>query len=109
MCRDMIEKPKEEEIISNYSILGRVIMPPEIFDILEKTPKGAGNELQLTDAMKALAQRDGVIAVDYEGERYDMGNKFGILKANIEVGLKHPEIKDQLREYLKNINLTEEE
>ena len=109
MCIDMIEKPKEEEIISNYSILGRVIMPPEIFDILEKTPKGAGNELQLTDAMKALAQRDGVIAVDYEGERYDMGNKFGILKANIEVGLKHPEIKDRLREYLKNINLTEEE
>lgn len=105
MCRDMIEKPKPEEIMSNLSILGRVVMPPEIFDILESTPKGAGNELQLTDAMKVLAQRDGVIAVDYEGTRYDMGNKFGILQANIEVGLKHPEIKDQLIQYLKNLSI----
>ena len=103
-CYDMIEKPKKEEIMSNFSILGRVIMPPEIFDILENTEKGAGGELQLTDAMKTLAQKEGVIAVDYEGTRYDMGNKLGILKANIEVGLKHPEIKDGLREYLKNLD-----
>ena len=102
-CTDMIEKPKKEEIMGNFSILGRVVMPSEIFDILEHTPKGAGNELQLTDAMKTLAQRDGVIAVDYEGTRYDMGNKFGILQANIEVGLEHPEVKDELRAYLKNI------
>ena len=102
-CTDMIEKPKKEEIMSNFSILGRVVMPAEIFDILENTPKGAGNELQLTDAMRTLAKRDGVIAVDYEGTRYDMGNKFGILQANIEVGLKHPEVKDQLKEYLQNI------
>ena len=105
LCDNMIEKPKKEEIMGNFSILGRVVMPPEIFDILEHTPKGAGNELQLTDAMKELAQTKGVIAVDYEGTRYDMGNKFGILQANIEVGLKHPEIKDRLREYLKNIEL----
>ena len=102
LCRDMIEKPKKEEIMSNYSILGRVVLPPSIFEILEKTPKGAGNELQLTDAMKALAQSDGVIAVDYEGKRYDMGNKFGILQANIEVGLKHPETKEQLKEFIKD-------
>ncbi len=102
-CSDMIEKPKKEEIMSNFSILGRVVMPPEIFDILEKTPKGAGNELQLTDAMKTLAQQEGVIAVDYEGTRYDMGNKFGILQANIEVGLNHPEVKEQLRQYIKDI------
>lgn len=102
-CTDMIEKPKKEEIMSNFSILGRVVMPPEIFEILENTPLGAGNELQLTDAMKTLARTKGVIAVDYEGIRYDMGNKFGILQANIEVGLKHPEVKEQLKAYLKNI------
>jgi len=101
LCTDMIEKPKKEEIMGYFSILGRVVMPPEIFSILENTPKGAGNELQLTDAMKTLAQRDGVIAVDYIGTRYDMGNKFGILQANIEVGLSHPEVSEQLREFIK--------
>ena len=103
-CTDMIEKPKPEEIMSNFSILGRVIMPPEIFDILEKTPLGVGNELQLTDAMKTLARQQGVIAVDYDGTRYDMGNKFGILKANIEVGLKHPDTKDELKAFIKEIS-----
>lgn len=102
-CTDMIEKPKPEQIMSNYSILGRVVLPPEIFDILENTPLGAGNELQLTDAMKTLAQNQGVIAVDYEGKRYDMGNKFGILQANIEVGLKHPDTRDELKAYLKEL------
>lgn len=102
-CTDMIEKPSEDEIMSNYSILGRVVMPPEIFDILEETPLGAGNELQLTDAMKTLAQTKGVVAVDYEGTRYDMGNKFGILQANIEVGLKHPETQEELKAYIKKI------
>lgn len=103
LCTDMIEKPAKDEIMGYFSILGRVVMPPEIFEILERTPNGAGGELQLTDAMKELARRDGVIAVDYEGTRYDMGNKFGILQANIEVGLNHPEIKEQLKDYLKNI------
>lgn len=102
-CTDMIEKPSKDEIMSNFSILGRVVMPPEIFDILESTPLGAGNELQLTDAMRQLSKDKGVIAVDYEGTRYDMGNKFGILQANIEVGLEHPEVKDELKAYLKNI------
>ncbi|MCH5316718.1 MAG: UTP--glucose-1-phosphate uridylyltransferase [Eubacterium sp.] len=102
-CTDMIEKPKPEEIMGNYSILGRVVLPPEIFDILEETPLGAGNELQLTDAMKTLAQTSGVVAVDYVGKRYDMGNKFGILEANIEVGLKHPETKEELKEFIKKI------
>lgn len=102
-CMDMIEKPKPEEIMGNFSILGRTVLPPEIFDILEKTPAGAGNELQLTDAMKVLAQAEGMIAVDYEGKRYDMGNKFGILEANIEVGLNHPDTKDALKAYIKKI------
>ena len=103
LCTDMIEKPKKEEIMGYFSILGRVVMPPEIFDILEHTPKGAGNELQLTDAMKTLAQREGVIAVDYEGVRYDMGNKLGILQANIEVGLQHPEVGEGLKAYLQDL------
>ena len=105
-CTDMIEKPKPEEIMSNYSILGRVVMPPEIFDILENTPKGAGGELQLTDAMKTLAQTKGVIALDYEGIRYDMGNKMGIMKANCEVALKHPEISEDFKAYIKELAKT---
>lgn len=102
-CTDMIEKPKPEQIMGNFSILGRVVLPPEIFEILEKTPLGTDNELQLTDAMKTLAQTQGVVAVEYEGVRYDMGNKFGILEANIEVGLHHPDTKDELKAYIKKI------
>ncbi len=100
---DMIEKPTLETKFSNYSILGRCVLDSEIFDILEKTPLGAGNELQLTDAMREIARTKGMIGVDFSGTRYDMGNKFGILKANIEVGLTHPETKDELREYIKEL------
>lgn len=104
---DMIEKPDSpEKIMSLYSILGRCILPPEIFQILENTPNGAGGELQLTDAMKTLALRDGMTGVDFTGKRYDMGNKFGIMQANIEVGLNHPEVKDELRAYLKELAKT---
>ena len=98
---DMIEKPSLETKFSNYSILGRCVLDNEIFSILEKTPRG---ELQLTDAMRTLAVKYGMVGVDFSGIRYDMGNKFGILKANIEVGLAHPEIKDQLKEYLKELS-----
>ncbi len=100
---DMIEKPAPEQVFSLFSILGRCVLPPEIFDILERTPLGAGNELQLTDAMKELSIRDGMVGVDFTGKRYDMGNKLGILQANIEVGLKHPEVAEGLREYLKEL------
>lgn len=103
---DMIEKPSLETKFSNYSILGRCVLDNEIFSILEKTPLGVGGELQLTDAMRTLAVKYGMIGVDFSGVRYDMGNKFGILKANIEVGLSHPEIKDQLKEYIKEIAKT---
>ena len=100
---DMIEKPKLEEKFSNFSILGRCVLEPEIFDVLERTPLGAGNELQLTDAMCEIAKSKGMTGVDFSGIRYDMGNKFGILKANIEVGLNHPETKDELKEYIKQL------
>ena len=100
---DMIEKPPVDKIFSNWSILGRCVLPPEIFDILEKTPAGTGGEIQLTDAMATLARKEGMVAVDYIGTRYDMGNKLGIMKAQIEVALKHPEIGEGFREYLKEI------
>ena len=103
---DMIEKPALSEKFSNYSILGRCVLDSEIFDILENTPLGVGGELQLTDAMRVLAQKYGMTGVDFSGVRYDMGNKIGILKANIEVGLKHPEVSEELKEYLKELAKT---
>lgn len=103
---DMIEKPSLETKFSNFSILGRCVLESEIFDILKNTPLGAGNELQLTDAMAQIARKKGMIGVDFSGTRYDMGNKFGILKANIEVGLTHPETKDELKEYIKELAKT---
>ncbi len=101
LCTDMIEKPKESDpIYSCFSILGRVLLTPEIFDIIDNLEPGAGGEIQLTDAMKKLSNTHGMTAVDFEGTRYDMGSKIGFLKANIDTGLKHPETKDELREYL---------
>lgn len=103
-CTDMVEKPQtKEEMFSLYSILGRVVLPPEIFDILDHTAPGAGGEIQLTDAMKELAQNVGMTAVEFSGTRYDMGNKLGILQANIDVGLSHPETADGLKEYIKEL------
>lgn len=102
-CSDMVEKPTLDEIMSLYAVLGRCVLPAEIFDILEKTPKGVGGEVQLTDAMSALAREKGMVAVDFDGKRFDLGSKLGILKANVEVGLEHPEIKAEFREYLKQI------
>ena len=103
---DMIEKPRPDQVLSLYSILGRCVLPPKIFDILENTAPGAGGEIQLTDAMLQLARTEGMIGVDYIGTRYDMGNKLGILQASVEVGLKHPEIGAELREYLKKLAKT---
>lgn len=98
---DMIEKPKREQIFSNFAILGRCVLPHKIFDILETIPKGANNELQLTDAMKQLAVSEGMVGVDFTGTRYDMGNKLGILKAAIDVGLSRPDLRDGLAEFIK--------
>lgn len=100
---DMIEKPKPEEILSCFSILGRCVLPAKIFDILETIPTGASGEFQLTDAMKILSQTEGMIGVDFTGKRYDMGNKLGILTAAVEVGLKHSEIGEDFKAYLKDM------
>ncbi len=103
---DMIEKPSLETKFSNFSILGRCVLKPEIFDILEKTPLGAGGELQLTDAMAQFARSGDMLGVDFSGTRYDMGNKLGIMKANVEVALNHSEIGADFRKYLKEIAKT---
>ena len=103
-CTDMKEKPQtKEEVLSLYSIIDRCVLPPDIFGILENTKPGIGGEIQLTDAMREIAVTKGMTAVEFEGTRYDMGNKFGILQAQIEVGLDHPETKDQLKEYIKDL------
>ena len=102
-CTDMVEKPKtKEEVLSLFSILGRCVLPPEIFDILETVEPGVGGEIQLTDAMKVLARSVGMTAVDFTGVRYDMGNKLGILKAQIEVGVANQEFGEEFRQYLKD-------
>lgn len=102
---DMIEKPSPDQVLSLYSILGRCVLPYEIFDILEETKPGAGGEIQLTDAMKTLTLTKGMTGVDYTGKRYDMGNKLGVLEAIVEVGLSHPQLGEDFRAYLRGLAL----
>ena len=96
-----VEKPKPENAPSDLAIIGRYLLTPEIFDILEDQEPGLGGEVQLTDAIDTLNKTQRVFAHEFVGKRYDVGNKLGMLEANIEYGLKHPEIKDGLKEYLK--------
>ena len=98
---DMIEKPRtREEIFSNYSILGRVLLTPDIFDIIDETPPGAGGEIQLTDAMRTLARSRGMTALDFEGKRVDLGSKLGFLSANVVRAFDDPELGAEFREFL---------
>ncbi|MBP1889180.1 UTP--glucose-1-phosphate uridylyltransferase [Clostridium moniliforme] len=100
--KDLVEKPKKEEAPSNVAILGRYIITPQIFEILENTKPGKGNEIQLTDALKTLISHEAMYAYNFEGRRYDVGDKFGFLQATIEFGLKKDELRPQLLEYLEN-------
>ena len=104
-CDKIIEKPKPEEVMSLFAILGRVIISPEVFELigkgLEETPEG--KELVLTDIFSYLGSQNRLLAYDFEGRRYDMGNKLGIMKANCEVALNHPEIGEDFRAYLKEL------
>ena len=102
-CTDMIEKPKAGEEFSCLSILGRVLLTPDVFDIIDNLPTGAGGEIQLTDAMAKMAREGGIYALEFEGDRYDLGSKLGFLKANVVRGLSHPETKDGLKEFLKEL------
>ena len=100
---DMIEKPAPGKEFSLFSILGRCLLTPEIYDILDRTAPGAGGEIQLTDAMAVLARSGGMVGVDFTGKRYDMGSKLGVMQAQVETALRHPEIGADFRAYLKEI------
>ena len=102
-CTDMIEKPKPGCEFSNLSILGRVLLTPDVFDIIDNLTPGAGGEYQLTDAMATLARESGVYALEFEGDRYDMGSKLGFLMANVTKGLEHPECAEEFKQYLVDL------
>jgi len=99
--RRMVEKPKPEEAASDLAVVGRYILTPRIFKLLERTQRGAGGEIQLTDAISAMLQEQTVLAYEFEGTRYDCGSKLGYLRANVEYGLKHPELAEDFRAYLE--------
>ena len=102
---DMVEKPSLQEAPSNLAIIGRYILTPAIFPILEKTQAGKGGELQLTDGLRGLLKKEKVFAYVYEGKRHDAGDKLGFLKATIEFALKRDDLGGLLREYLKALKL----
>ena len=101
--KDMIEKPNIEEAPSNIAILGRYIITPAIFEILENQAPGKGGEIQLTDALKTLASHEAIYAYNFEGRRYDVGDKLGFLEATIDFALKRDNLKDGLMNYMQNI------
>ncbi|WP_262316090.1 UTP--glucose-1-phosphate uridylyltransferase GalU [Lacticaseibacillus parakribbianus] len=98
--RKFVEKPAVEDAPSDLAIIGRYLLTPEIFDILDNQKPGKGNEIQLTDAIDTLNQTQRVFAHEFTGDRYDVGNKFGFVETTIEYGLTHPEVKDELRAYI---------
>ncbi|MBQ9625339.1 MAG: UTP--glucose-1-phosphate uridylyltransferase GalU [Clostridia bacterium] len=99
----LVEKPKVEDAPSDIAILGRYVVTPEVFAELEKTEPGAGGEIQLTDALKTLATKQDMYAYDFEGKRYDVGNKMGFLMATVETALNRDDLKNEFIEYLKGI------
>ena len=100
---DMVEKPAVEDAPSRLAVLGRYVITPEVFDILEQTPPGRGNEIQLTDALKVLAKEQSMYAYNFEGRRYDVGDKQGFLEATVEMALKRPDLRDKFLAYLKEL------
>ena len=98
---NIVEKPKPEEAPSNLAVVGRYILTPRIFDLLSNLPRGAGNEIQLTDGIARLLDHEFVLAHAFDGKRYDCGSKLGYLEATVAYGLKHPETGEQFKELLK--------
>ena len=103
--RDLVEKPSPAEAPSTLAITGRYLLPPEIFDCLERTKPGRGGEIQLTDALRLMAKESGLLAYIYEGKSYDAGDKLGFLKATVEIGMENPEFGEDFREYLRALKL----
>lgn len=106
--RDMVEKPRYEDAPSDLAIIGRYILTPDIFEEIERTQPGAGGEIQITDAMRALLKKREFYAVRFEGTRHDAGDKLGFLIATVEFALKRPDLGPQFREYLRSLNLNGE-
>jgi len=99
----IVEKPRPEDAPSNLAVVGRYILTPRIFELLERVPRGSGNEIQLTDGIAALQQEEQVLCYEFEGKRYDCGSKIDYLVATVEYGLKHPELGEQFRIYLESL------
>ena len=99
----IVEKPQPDQATSNLAVVGRYILTPKVFELLETTPKGAGGEIQLTDAISDLLQYESVLAFRFAGRRYDCGSKLGYLKAMVDYGLNHSEVGDDFRDYLVNL------
>lgn len=100
---DLVEKPAKESAPSTIAILGRYVITPAIFPLLETTKPGSGNEIQLTDALKELAKHEEMLAYVFEGRRYDVGDKLGFLEATVEYALRRDDLKDVFKAYLKDI------
>lgn len=100
----LVEKPSPEVAPSNYAIMGRYVLRPEIFEVLEKIPVSHGDELQLTDAINELNQQQAVLAYNFDGKRYDIGDKIGFIKATMDIALQREDTREDVIEYLKNIH-----
>ncbi|UTR12118.1 UTP--glucose-1-phosphate uridylyltransferase GalU [Evansella sp. LMS18] len=100
---DLVEKPSVEETPSNHAIMGRYVLRPEIFKILEELPPGAGNEIQLTDAIKKLNEEQIVLAYEFAGKRYDVGDKLGFVKATLDFALERDDLRADVLEYLETV------
>ena len=100
---DLVEKPAINEAPSNLAILGRYIITPDVFDIIEHQEPGKNGEIQLTDALKTLSRTQGMVAYEFEGKRYDVGDKLGFLKATVEFALRRDDLRDSFKEYLRGI------
>ena len=103
--KGLVEKPKMADAPSKHAIIGRYILTPEIFEVLEKTPLGVGGELQLTDGIKGLLQKEKVYGYSFEGKRYDAGDKLGLMTATVDYALKRDDLGPQFREHLKSLKL----
>ena len=102
---DMVEKPRQEDAPSNLAIIGRYVLPAEIFPILEATTPGVGGEIQLTDGLKVLLGRSPVHGLEYEGVRFDAGNKAGLVKANLFMGLRDDELREELLSFIRTLDI----
>ena len=99
----IVEKPKPEHAPSHWGVVGRYVLQPRIFSLLQETPRGSGGEIQLTDAIQRLLQEEKVLAYRFQGKRYDCGSKIGYLKANVEYGLCHSELGEEFKQYLREL------